>query len=727
MFVLLIAGAVSRVVLIVTCRCTVSQEPKLPDGELQPTILFIAGDPDEQYGLKTLLEGQGYEVYCRDSRIRAFQLMTVYMIDLVVVDVDLEDGAGVEFCKEFRADQNFSSIPIVLIGADDEEANTCIAAFEAGADDFVQVPFVPAACLLRVKRLISRQLHSRSEVKTSLSVEVSSGELPGILQYLEAEVKTGKLSVKCDKNEKGTAVIFIQEGRFVHATAPIFEGTEAVTEALSWERSQVTFEECEIKPEEVKDKQSLTSVLMNCVVDVDEYREARDTLPPTDAMFRTGSKRPSKEMPRHQRDIHDRLINGHSIDEVLQGHPAGERQATLWLQQLIEEDFLKVTDPPFHQYTLQTFEQYQRLHYKQRLMDLRKVLADIDFPISEDGTRYPMAPTNWISPAARVLLLGDRSERVDMFIESMAKLYRKVCLQEPPEHRGLPGASRMRYDFGDKNVIDIQRLPAVLKQRFLASIDEYLSDTVAIILIAGDQTRRANQTNLRLIRQIRQRFKGVFYFLVPKVMDKEGRSLFKLDCNNCGYRLAVDMDEAGNQGECPICNADLMIPDALDHLAHSLKLPHDVPIVLVEPSNPLHVRDFMMLMLDTILYATNPPLEARQSAEQPEAVARPKTHIAPSPDTETHEQVTDDQAEDEAASELDSIDDPEDDPEDEPSPLADEPLDAIEDILSLDLDELDDQDPDQTDLDPDIDLEDFLQSQDDDFDIDEFIKKVQRD
>ncbi len=705
-----------------------------PDGDLKPTILFIARDAEERYHLRELLVQQEYEVYSRTNRMRAFQLMTVYQIDLVIVDLELEDGHGLNFIQDFRGDSSFSTIPIVMIGEDNERGEVCIAALQAGADDFVEAPFIPEVCLARVNRLLARRLKSRNQVKSSLSVEVASGELPGILQYLEAEVKTGKLTVK---GPNGSAVIHIRDGRFVHATAPLCEGPEAMTEALSWEKSQVTFEEVELQEHEIKGEQQLTSVLMNAVVDVDEFREAKQSLPPSDAMFVKGEKKLPKTMARNQRMLWEQALNGYSSDELLNDQPYGERQATLWLRELIQEDYLKVTHPPFHDYTPSTFDYYKRLYYQPRLLNIRKILADIKFPIKERNRQLPIQPANWISPAAKLILTGDRPDHVQMFMDAVRTLYEHHTDKTPPTHQMLPGAEKMRLDFGDKNVLDIQRLPPVLENRFLKSLDEYLEDSVAVFMIATEQTRKANQMNLRLIRQIRQRAKSVFYNIVPKVTDREGRTLFKLDCHNCGYRLAVDMEEAGNQGECPICNADVMIPDALDHLAHSLQLPSDIPIVMVEPYNCLHVRDLLMLMIDSIAYASNPPPDAAEPQHEtrqkpPTATGTPEVrergNKAPREKIQLAPREPEEPAPQPPARKL--AEPPHQPPSRKPEPTlpileqSDDTPDEITRILDLsrNVDPFDDGEDE-----PPLDLDDLLESPDDDFDIDAFIKRVQKD
>ena len=649
--------------------------------------------------------------------------MTVYQIDLVICDQSLVDSDPITFVRELRTDSSFINVPVLVIADDDEGGSVCIQSFEAGVDDFVQTPFVLGVLRARCKRLVHRFMHGKDQDKSSLEVEATARELPGIVQYLEAEVKTGKLTVKCSK---GTVIVSIKDGVFIEATGPLCEGTEALTEALCWEKTQVSFLDCDITIPEGKDTIKLTSVLMNCVVDVDEFKEAREKLPPSDAMFLPG-KPADKELDKDAKSLLEQAINGYSMDELLHDQPFGERVATLTFLRLIEDGYLNVTDPPFHNYTKQTYSYYRRFHYKQRLAAIRSLYAGIAFPLDVQDKQLPVGPANWLSPATKLMVVGDRGEHMQLFMDSVAALYRSITQKNPPVHHPIPKVDSMRMDFGDKNVIDIQKMPSVLDTRFLKSMDDFMEDVAAVILIATEHTRRANQTNLRLIRQVRRRFQGIFYSIVPRIADSHGRILFKIDCHKCGYRLAVDMNEAGNQGECPICNAPLIIPDALDNLAHCLQLPNDVPIILVEPDNPEHIRDLLLYAIDTILYACDPPKE-----EPKVKTSRSKTHIGVAADSEVTENTQETSISETTIKDARKDATREDIPvEEEPdeleslNPVALHDLDLVGEGSTLDLDDILNADlsPDESDSN-ELDVDEILQSQDDDFDIDDFLNRI---
>jgi DNA-binding response OmpR family regulator len=74
-------------------------------------------------------------------------------VDLAVLDLGLPDGSGFTLLSEWRA-QGRGPAVIVLTSRDDEV--DCVAALEAGADDFVAKPFSPRALVARVRAVLRR-------------------------------------------------------------------------------------------------------------------------------------------------------------------------------------------------------------------------------------------------------------------------------------------------------------------------------------------------------------------------------------------------------------------------------------------------------------------------------------------------------------------------------------------------------------------------------------------
>ncbi|PZQ18991.1 MAG: DNA-binding response regulator [Ancylobacter novellus] len=72
--------------------------------------------------------------------------------DLVVLDVMLPDGSGVDFCRDLRAT---STIPVILLTALKEDVDRIIG-LEIGADDYVGKPFNPRELVARIRAVLRR-------------------------------------------------------------------------------------------------------------------------------------------------------------------------------------------------------------------------------------------------------------------------------------------------------------------------------------------------------------------------------------------------------------------------------------------------------------------------------------------------------------------------------------------------------------------------------------------
>jgi two-component system catabolic regulation response regulator CreB len=75
--------------------------------------------------------------------------------DLLVLDVGLPDGSGLDVCRAVRADGGRRQLPILLLSAHGEEIDRVLG-LELGADDYVTKPFSPRELVARVRGLLRR-------------------------------------------------------------------------------------------------------------------------------------------------------------------------------------------------------------------------------------------------------------------------------------------------------------------------------------------------------------------------------------------------------------------------------------------------------------------------------------------------------------------------------------------------------------------------------------------
>ncbi len=116
-------------------------------------ILTVEDESNIRRFVKLALENENYEVFEADGVKRGLIEAATRRPDLVVLDLGLPDGDGLEFITDLRA---WSSIPIIVLSARSNE-NDKISALDAGADDYLVKPFGAGELLARVRAQLRRQ------------------------------------------------------------------------------------------------------------------------------------------------------------------------------------------------------------------------------------------------------------------------------------------------------------------------------------------------------------------------------------------------------------------------------------------------------------------------------------------------------------------------------------------------------------------------------------------
>nr|WP_230326343.1 two-component system response regulator KdpE [Citrobacter sp. Res13-Sevr-PEB04-36] len=87
--------------------------------------------------LRTALEADGLRVYEAETLQRGLLQAATRKPDLIILDLGLPDGDGIDFIRDLR---QWSAIPVIVLSARSEESDK-IAALDAGADDYLSKPF----------------------------------------------------------------------------------------------------------------------------------------------------------------------------------------------------------------------------------------------------------------------------------------------------------------------------------------------------------------------------------------------------------------------------------------------------------------------------------------------------------------------------------------------------------------------------------------------------------
>ena len=121
--------------------------------EPRPTALLVEDEPQIRRFVRAALEQEGWQVHEAGELTRALIDAGTRRPDLVVLDLGLPDGDGVDFIQDVR---KWSGMPIIVLSARDAE-QAKIRALDAGADDYLTKPFGTGELLARIRATLRRQ------------------------------------------------------------------------------------------------------------------------------------------------------------------------------------------------------------------------------------------------------------------------------------------------------------------------------------------------------------------------------------------------------------------------------------------------------------------------------------------------------------------------------------------------------------------------------------------
>lgn len=74
--------------------------------------------------------------------------------DLILLDVHLPDGNGLEVCREIKADASLRHIPIIILTGEASSIENRVEGLESGADDYILKPFSSKELMSRLKGIL---------------------------------------------------------------------------------------------------------------------------------------------------------------------------------------------------------------------------------------------------------------------------------------------------------------------------------------------------------------------------------------------------------------------------------------------------------------------------------------------------------------------------------------------------------------------------------------------
>lgn len=126
-------------------------------------IFLLEDDETLGRGITMALTGPETSVVCRTSLSSAREALEEERFDLLILDVNLPDGSGLDLLRQVRAEGD--ATPVILLTANDLELDE-VTGLEAGADDYITKPFSLAVLRARVNAQLRRSTPGASRILT---------------------------------------------------------------------------------------------------------------------------------------------------------------------------------------------------------------------------------------------------------------------------------------------------------------------------------------------------------------------------------------------------------------------------------------------------------------------------------------------------------------------------------------------------------------------------------
>ena len=138
---------------------TSRSHPTVVNLEGRSVVLIVEDEPSYQDALNIGLTVEGFIVVAAGTIAQAHELMMSTKPDLVLLDVMLPDGSGIDFCREIY---DTSRIPVIMVSARSSEVDVVLG-LEIGAADYVTKPYRLRELVARMRAVLRRPAANAEE------------------------------------------------------------------------------------------------------------------------------------------------------------------------------------------------------------------------------------------------------------------------------------------------------------------------------------------------------------------------------------------------------------------------------------------------------------------------------------------------------------------------------------------------------------------------------------
>ncbi|MGG4459053.1 response regulator [Brevibacillus sp. HB1.4B] len=129
-------------------------------------ILLVEDDENIRELVRLYLQASGFQVREAEDMRQAQAMVLSEQLDMVLLDILLPDGSGLELCQTWR--QSGIHVPVLFLSCKNDTEDM-IAGLDLGGDDYVTKPFDPNLLISRVKAHLRRRSIQGENSKALLS------------------------------------------------------------------------------------------------------------------------------------------------------------------------------------------------------------------------------------------------------------------------------------------------------------------------------------------------------------------------------------------------------------------------------------------------------------------------------------------------------------------------------------------------------------------------------
>lgn len=177
------------------------------------TILLLEDDESLNRGISLKLQKEGYQVFGAKGVSEAKRFFAEHKVDLIISDITMPDGSGLEFCREIREK---SDVFILFVTAMDQEVDI-VNGYDIGADDYMTKPFSLMVLMSKVNAFMRR-------VERKEDADVSSTIISGNITVNCKEMKVYQVEeVVLSKKELQLLLYFLEYPQQIISKEQILE------------------------------------------------------------------------------------------------------------------------------------------------------------------------------------------------------------------------------------------------------------------------------------------------------------------------------------------------------------------------------------------------------------------------------------------------------------------------------------------------------------------------